>query len=288
MIEGRKNARRLEFIEFQLTWRGRVGRGDLQDQFSISPQQATNDLSDYSKLAPHNLRYDPRQRTYVRDERFRPKLTNGSPPEYLTQLELCAAGFRDRDEIWPDPVPQFETMTTTARPVARETLQLMLSAIEFGRILEMRYVSLSSDVKEVRSIAPHALANDGHRWHARAYDLDKKRHSDFVLSRLDAIAVRKADERPIPEDEAWRTRVTVELRPEEGLGARQRERLEIEYGMEDGRMELTVRKAMLYYYLRHYGFDPRPVPGDAMCNRSSFHLEIANIEEVESNLERRS
>ncbi|WP_321324406.1 WYL domain-containing protein [uncultured Parasphingorhabdus sp.] len=288
MLEGRKNARRLEFIEFQLTWRGRVGRADLQDQFSISPQQATNDLSEYSELAPRNLRYDPRQRTYVRDERFRPRLTRGSPLDYLTQLELCAADYRNRSEIWPDPVPQFETMTTTTRPVARETLQLMLSAIETGGILEMQYVSLSSDDEEVRRIAPHALANDGHRWHARAYDLDKERHSDFVLSRLDAVAVSEGGGEAVPDDKAWNTLVTVKLQPEDGLGDRQRERLEIEYGMDDGRMDLTVRKAMLYYYLRHYGFDPRPVRGKTMRNVSSFRLAIANIQEVEKNLERRS
>lgn len=288
MVEGRKNARRLEFIEFQLTWRGRVGRSDLQDQFSISPQQATNDLSDYSDLAPRNLRYDHRQRTYVRDEHFSPKLSKGSPPEYLTQLELCAAGFRERKEIWPNPVPQFETMTTTVRPVARKTLQLILAAIETAGILEMRYVSLSSDVEEVRRIAPHALANDGHRWHARAYDLDKERHSDFVLSRLDALTVEEAAGELIPPDEAWRTTVKVELRPEDGLGDRQRERLEIEYSMDNGRMELTVRKAMLFYYLRHYGFDPRPVRDGSMRNVSSFHLTLVNIEEVETHLERRS
>jgi hypothetical protein len=288
MTGGKKNARRLEFIEFQLTWRGRVGRSDLQEQFSISPQQATNDLSEYADLAPRNLVYDPRQRTYVRGDRFKPVLTQASPTEYLTQLELCAAGFRDQDEIWPTPVPAFETIRTTTRPVARTTLALILEAIETGGRLDVRYVSLSSDVEEVRSIAPHALANDGHRWHVRAFDFDKQRYSDFVLSRVDAVEVRALDDASIPEDNAWEILVPIELQPETGLSERQRERLQIEYGMEGGRLELSVRKAMLYYYLRHYGFDPRPVPGSTMRNCSSFHLEIANLDEVERNLDRRS
>ena len=44
--------RRFEFIEFQLHWEGSVGRRKLQDQFSISPQQATNDLTAYMDACP--------------------------------------------------------------------------------------------------------------------------------------------------------------------------------------------------------------------------------------------
>jgi len=288
MTSSTKNSRRLEFIEFQLTWRGRVGRTDLQRQFKISPQQATNDLGQYGELAPANIDYNPKLRTYVRGNGFKPLLTRASPSEYLTQLEMCAAGFRSQDAIWPEPVPTFETIQASTRQVERETLALVLAAIEGKYRLMTRYVSLSTDDEEIRDIVPHALANDGHRWHVRAYDLNKQRHSDFVLSRLRAVSVDDSAAVEFPADAAWTTIVAVKLRPEDGLSPRQRQGLEIEYEMIDGCLERPVRRAMLYYYLRHFGFDPRLVDGSTMRNTSSFHLEITNIAEVEHFLDRRA
>jgi hypothetical protein len=58
--------------------------------------------------------------------------------------------------------------------------------------------------------------------------------------------------------------------------------------MEDGMLSLCVRKAMLFYYLRFYGFNPHEMDGVYMRNKSSFHLSIENLEEIESCLERRS
>ena len=57
--------------------------------------------------------------------------------------------------------------------------------------------------------------------------------------------------------------------------------------MVDGVLELPVRKAMLFYYLRFYGFDPLEMDGKAMRNKSSYRLKILNLEEIETCLERR-
>jgi predicted DNA-binding transcriptional regulator YafY len=281
--------RRYEFIEFQLMWEGAVGRPALKEKFDISLQQATNDLTAYSDMVPDNIEYDPRQRTYVARLGFTPRFIKKDASEYLLHLDMLHHGYRSADEIWPAHPPAFDVVTAAARKVEPRTLQFVLKAIREQRILQVSYVSLSSDSDEPRHVLPHAIASDGHRWHMRAYDIEKERHSDFVLSRLDEISLDVVPSRQAPLDESWRSIVELRLCPDPSLSQRRRERLELEYDMENGELCVHVRKAMLWYYLRFYGFDPASRLEDGpMANKSSFHLHLANLEEVEANLGRRS
>ena len=120
---------------------------------------------------------------------------------------------------------------------------------------------------------PHALASDGHRWHVRAFDTEKTRFSDFVLSRLKETKPGTQPEQEVPEDSAWTTYVDIVLKPDPSLDQSKRECLEFEYEMNNGRLRLTVRQAMLFYYLRHYGFDPRQRENCRIRNKSSFFAE---------------
>jgi len=279
--------RRFEFIDFQLQWAGTIGRKVLQDQFEISPQQATNDLTAYLDLAPGNMSYDPRRRSYVAGPRFKSKFSNGASSGYLLHLEMLHQGYRTADEVWPASIPEFDAVAVASRKVDPKTLRSVLDAIEAKASLKVRYVSLSSDSEITRTLCPHALASDGHRWHMRAYDLDKDRFSDFVLSRIEFASVLSEQGPQLRTDKLWHEVVTLRLQAEPSLTTRQKEQVEIEYSMVDGCLELPVRKAMLFYYLRFYGFDPLEMEGKAMRNKSSYRLKISNLEEIEICLERR-
>lgn len=279
--------RRFEFIEFQLTWEGAVGRRKLQDQFGISMQQATNDLNAYIDACPNNMLYDPRRKAYVPGPKFRPRLTGGDVSEYLMHLDMLHHGYRRDTEIWVDALPAFDAVSTQTRKINPGTFKLMLRAIRAQSCIMARYVSLSSDDVKPRTLRPHAIASDGHRWHVRAFDFGKERYSDFVLSRLEATEPVDPPSRNVPDDDAWNTRVEIVLKPSTGLKKRQREVLEIEYGMIDGCLRLRIRQAMLWYYLRHFGFNPGDIEGDAFRNKSSFHLIVSNLKEVERCLGRR-
>ena len=80
--------RRFEFIDFQLQWAGSIGRKALQEQFEISPQQATNDLTTYLDIAPRNMSYDPRRRSYVVSSKFKPKFSSGESSGFFLHLEM--------------------------------------------------------------------------------------------------------------------------------------------------------------------------------------------------------
>lgn len=279
--------RRYEFIEFQLLWEGTVGRKLLQQKFEISLQQATLDLTSYLDIAPKNMAYDPRQRTYVTQSNFRPVFVKGEASEYLLHLEMFHHGYRDADEIWPTTIPAFDAVAVASRRTDPLTLKTVLHAIRDRQCVEVMYVSLSSKSEAPRRLFPHAIASDGHRWHMRAFDGDKERYSDFVLSRIEKIKLHDSDEVDLPEDAEWSSFVELKLRPDPALSARRKERLAIEYGMENGRLSINVRQAMLFYYLRFYGFDPHELEDGMIRNKSSFSLNIVNHKEIEKCIGRR-
>lgn len=280
--------RRFEFIEFQLNWEGSIGRKKLQDQFSISLQQATNDLNSYLDACPENMLYDPRRKAYVQGSSFCPSLMTGEVSEYLMHLDMLHRGYRNESEIWIETLPTFDAVSVQTRKIDPRVFKTVLSAIRARGCITARYVSLSSDNLEPRQLKPHAIASDGHRWHVRAFDFSKRHYSDFVLSRLESPEFFDPLDQEIPEDTEWIKDVEVNLRADPNLKKNQRERLELEYGMTNGILRLKVRQAMLWYYLRHYGFNPNDLDGDAFRNRSSFHLKVSNLKEVERCLGRRS
>ena len=280
--------RRLEFVEFQLHWEGSVGRRKLQDQFSISPQQATNDLTAYMDACPGNMIYDPRRKAYVPSSTFEPVLTLGEASEYLMHLDILHRGYREASEIWAASIPVFDAVSVRSRKISSEVLKHVLQGVRSRSCMKARYLSLTSDNTGFRTLLPHAIASDGHRWHTRAFDIENERYSDFVLSRLEETELLDAPEQEIPEDTAWNASVEVVFRAEPTLDKPKRERLEFDYGMTNGRLRFSVRKAMLFYYLRHYGFDPREMEDGKIRNRSSFLLSIENIEEIEQCIGRRS
>ena len=273
--------RRFEFIEFQLNWEGAVGRKKLQDQFLISPQQATNDLTAYFRAYPGNMLYNPRRKTYVPGPNFRPFLTPGDASEYLMQLNMLHLGYREEGDVWTTSVPVFDAVSAHSRRISPKVLKHVLQCMRLRSCLSAQYISLSSKNAEFRILLPHAIASDGHRWHVRAFDIKNTRFSDFVLSRLKKTEPGTQPEQEVPEDTAWITYVNIVLKPDPSLNQSQKECLEFEYEMKNGRLRLTVRQAMLFYYLRHYGFDPRQRENSRIGNKSSFWLKIENIEEIE-------
>lgn len=279
--------RRLEFIEFCLSWEGSVGRKRLQDAFGISPQQATNDLNGYGDLAPHNMIYDPRLKTYVPSESFSPYLTKDDPHEYLHHAHGLIDG-RAKADAWLGYPYKVAGVRVMQRQVSGSILRVILKSIREQRIILASYISLNtSSHQEKKRILPQALAFDGHRWHTRAYNVDKDRFSDYVLSRFKHAETTDSVSKTIRPDPAWLEIVAIHLMPNPELDTEIQKGLEYEYQMKKGKLVLKVKKAMLFYNLRQYGFNPLPLDNGKMRNESSFNLVIENFDEIEDHLARR-
>lgn len=249
---------RLEFIEFRLFWEGHVNRSDLMNQFGVSVNQASTDLNRYIGFAPSNMVYDKSARTYVRGSGFKPKFFEPDASRYLAQLRSVSDGLLDRDDSWIDKLPPYASSPTPVRGVNPVTLRSVVGAIRRSEAIEVRYQSLSSPEPRWRWIAPHAIAFDGFRWHTRAFCLADVSYKDFLLSRiLDIRGARESEASPT-DDRDWHSEVTLEVGPHPELSETQSRVIALDYGMVDGRAEIRVRRALLYYALRSLGLDTDP------------------------------
>lgn len=271
--------RRLEFIEFRLFWEGHVNRADLMDTFAVSVNQASADLNRYIAMAPHNMAYDKSARTYVRCAAFTPLFLKPDASRYLSQLRSVADGILDRSDAWIGQFPAYEATPTPVRGVNAKTLRSVVAAIRRAEAIEIRYQSLSQPEPRWRWIAPHAIAFDGFRWHARAFCETDKTFKDFVLGRIiDVGASRPAPARDA-DDVEWHDQVVLEIGAHPDLSAMQQKIIELDYGMSDGKAMVPVRRALLYYALKRLGLDTDP----AARNPQDQQIILLNREAVINN-----
>ena len=76
---------RLSHIDFRVYFLGGIGRSDLLSRFGIGEAAATRDITLYRELAPKNLEYDTKAKSYVKSEAFKP-LFEYSTPQVLAAL----------------------------------------------------------------------------------------------------------------------------------------------------------------------------------------------------------
>ena len=272
--------RRLEFVDFRLRWDGRINRSDLTGCFGISVPQASLDIAKYLELAPGNLNYDRSSRVYVASEAFRPVFATSDAARYLSEL-LAKAAELDTDEstgessflAWAPPVA---TVPSPGRTFRVEVLVALLRAIREGVAIRVLYQSMTRPQPTVRTLAPHALAHDGFRWHVRAFCHGRKQFRDFVIARMlevkgDEPAVARPD-----EDHEWHTIVPLVLGPHPKLSASHRRAVELDYGMKDGEVEFRCRQAFLFYALRHLRLDL-----DATAKPEAQQIVLKNLAHVE-------
>jgi len=84
-----------------------------------------------------------------------------------------------------------------------------------------------------------------------------------------------------PEDDhAWHTAVTLVIAPHPGLPPAQRKVIELDYGMENGETRLECRQALLFYLLRHLGFE-----GHQAVTPQAQQILLKNQDEVARHLD---
>lgn len=272
---------RLEFIEFRLFWEGHVNRSEIVETFGVSINQASADLNRYLGLAETNMVYDKSARTYVRSSSFKPIFHKPDAERYLTQIRSIADGIITPDDAWIGSVPGFACAPTPARGVSAPILRAVVTAIKRKEALEVLYQSMSSPDPSWRWIAPHALVFDGFRWHARAHCPRSGEFKDFVLSRIGEARGSKVSDALALRDQDWQDYVNLVIAPHPELSAGQRKAIELDYGMDDGKVVIPVKRALLYYALKRLGLDTEPAarcPQDQqiiLLNRDSVGRQSA-------------
>lgn len=251
--------RRLEFIDFRLLWERRLNRADLTNFFRISVPQASLDLSAYQELAPDNMTYDRTLKTYVASDTFTPVLTNLDPAQYLNQLlqrESGAIAATDSFVGWAPPVASLPSPT---RQVDPQILINLIRALQAGEAVTVDYRSMTSfDEPSIRTIFPTSFAEDGFRWHVRAFCFSSGMFKDFVLGRINSLLGSESSPSPVPADTEWSTFVDVVIGPNPSYPPEKRKAIEHDYQMTDGEARLRARRAQLYYLKRRLGLNQQP------------------------------
>ena len=245
--------RRLQFIDFRLRWEGRINRMDLTDHFGLSIPQASLDIAKYMELAAKNLAYDRSSKTYTATPDFRPLYQRSSAQRYLAELLATKTGVVEPGASFIGSAPETDWAPSPWRTINEQTVEAVVKAIREQMAILVSYQSMTSLDESVRLLSPHALGNDGFRWHVRAFCHKRQRFSDFVLARIlriDGFEPRHVDAK---QDSHWQTVLTLVLAPHPDLPPAKKRVLELDYGMENGQVQLPCRQAFLYYTLRRLG-----------------------------------
>lgn len=249
---------RLFHIDFKLYFLGSVNRTDLVSRFGIKEAAASRDLSLYKDLAPKNIEYDTKAKTYIQR-----KSPSGSGQECFTPLfeytgsQILAAllhGFGDDFVGTEKPIVTCEAPTQLNYPNIH-TLASITRAIHNNQVLRIQYRSLSSGLSE-REIVPFALVDNGLRWHVRAYDRAQARFADFVINRIESPKQLDQDipsEQTKSADNQWNRIVDLHIVPHPKL--KHPETIKAEYGIQGDFLLVQTRAAVAGYLLRKWNID---------------------------------
>ena len=259
---------RLAFIDFSLEFFGQIARADLIQKFGTGLASCTRDLSLYRELAPNNAVLMHENKRYVRSGAFR-AIFEHNPEEMLKTL---ARGFEGGFSL---PRDKSLTCFDAIRLVHPNPgfIPALMRAIYSNSAIKCEYESLSSGATK-RELVPHAIVNNGHRWHVRAYDRKSKEFRDFVCTRVKRIelieAVPKRAEL-IGMDKAWNTLCELQLVPHPRLP--HSKAIEMDYCMINGMLQFEVRAALASYVLRQWNVD---CTEDATLTGNEYQLYLKN------------
>ena len=241
---------RLAFIDFSLQYFGHISRNELTEKFRTGLAASTRDFSAYKDLAPQNLVLSHQDKRYYRGEAFSAVFEH-DPESVLHQL---CQGFGNGISTLVKPSTACFNAVSLIHPDAAIIAALM-RAITNQMAIRCRYVSIASGETE-RELVPHAMINNGHRWHIRAFDRHHQQFRDFVCTRFTQVQELQEVSAPYEQqaqDAQWNKQVSLILIPHPEL--QQTRAVEMDYNMKDGKRILTVRAALASYLLRQWQVD---------------------------------
>lgn len=245
---------RLAFVELRVRFVGEIRRQDLVSRFGIQSAAASRDLALYKDIAPGNIDYDSKGKTYILGSDFR-AVFDFLPERVLSWL---TQGFGDGEPMRLKAWVASERPSRLTHPDL-DVLANVTRAIHQECPLAIEYHSISSGHAE-RQIVPFALIDNGLRWHVRAFDRKSQEFRDFVITRIKHPQVLKG-EKPAPhelsdQDIQWTRIVELDLVPHPDQP--RPEITEMDYDMQDGVLHLKLRAATAGYILRKWSVDCSP------------------------------
>ncbi len=248
---------RLEYLEFMLRFRGWISRGDLTLRFGIGEAAATRDIRLYKELSEQNLMLNQSSKKYeILEETFKPvfELPISSALSKLRTAKVSEAlGMSEFDGIL---CPQRLSLPRI------ELLEKVTRAISGMKQLNISYRSVNNGLSK-KIIRPHAMFDNGIHWYVRAYDESKPKnpYRSYALTRIVSIEIGNsfdpnASVGNASTDYQWNRMVNLELVPHPNeKNVKYPKTIEHDFNMSNGCLKLSVRAAVVGYWLHHWNVD---------------------------------
>ena len=260
---------RLAYIDFKLLFIGRVTRNEVVTKFEKGMSGATADLNMYKELCPDNMFYDNKQRMYIQSDTFKPLFTHDPRKTLIKLANQITDGYDAIGEVaFPVEAPS-QLNIPDIFIVAR-----LVQSIINQKPVSIIYTSLSSG-SAARELVPHSIVDNGLRWHVRAYDRKSNSFRDFVLTRISKVTIKQQHIEQYEdklEDNQWMRMMPLQLiaHPK---NVQHPTAIAMDYGMNNGVLELNVRAALAGYLLRRWNVD---CTEDADLSGGEYQLWLRN------------
>lgn len=242
---------RLAFIDFLLMFKGSFTRSDLTSKFEMGMANATRDIALYRELAAKNIEFDNSTKTYLQTKQFKSLFEYESRKTLAKLANKISDGFDGVMEV-AFPVDSPLQLNVPDINIVAKLVQAVLNK----KAISIVYTSLSSGSK-AREIIPHTIVDNGLRWHVRAFDRNTNSFRDFVITRISKVTLL---EPPVEEfekeveDNQWMRKMDLHIVPHP-TNVQYPQAIELDYGMEKGLLQITVRAALVGYLLRRWNVD---------------------------------
>ncbi len=241
---------RLAFIDFCLQFFGHITRNDLVNRFQTGLAACTRDFASYRELASTNLVLDHSTKQYYRTAAFVPLFKY--QPDII--LQSLSRGFGNGISHSTQPSEQCFDAVQLIHPDS-SIIAALMRGMHNQALCEVGYVSVSSG-ETVRKFIPHALINNGHRWHVRGYDCKNQGFRDFVCTRFTHITA--TDEEILPHqlaaaDVQFNQIINLVIVPHPSITNPLA--IEMDFAMQEGKKVMTTRAALAAYLLRQWQVD---------------------------------
>jgi predicted DNA-binding transcriptional regulator YafY len=242
---------RLAYIDFKLLFVGQVTRSEIVSYFEKGLSSATRDINLYKELCPENLVYNTKQKKYFQTEKFKPLFKHDARKTLVKLANNISNGFDAiSDTTFPVEAPS-QLNIPDIFIVAR-----LIQSILNQKPVSIIYTSLSNG-SAAREVVPHSIIDNGLRWHVRAYDRKSNSFRDFVLTRISKVTIKEQNVEQHEdklEDHQWMRMMPLQL-VAHPKNVQYPTAIAMDYGMDNGILELNVRAALAGYLLRRWNVD---------------------------------
>lgn len=241
---------RLAFIDFCLQFFGHISRNDLVSRFQTGLAACTRDFAAYRDLANSNLVLDHSSKQYYRTAGFIPLFKY--QPDII--LQSLSRGFGNGISHSTQPSEQCFEAVQLIHPDS-SIIAALMRAIHNQDACDVGYVSVTSG-ESIRKFIPHALINNGHRWHVRGYDCKNNGFRDFVCTRfthITSIDDQVETHQIASADSQFNKFVRLTIIPHPSITHPLA--IEMDFAMQRGKKVMTTRAALAAYILRQWQVD---------------------------------